>query len=267
MPESNRIPNLTAMVIGFNEGQLLEGCLKSIFFCETIKYFDLGSDDDSTQIANDCGAEVTITQRAPLSEQVRARHIDSVDSDWVLITDPDERVDPLLSSRLLSEWQNLSRNNKLGGIRVPIQFYFKSKPLKGTPWGGKNSRLLILRKQAFDFTETVHKGEQLKVGYDIQSLTSDNEVVHHYWSNSYRSLIKKHLKYLKYESKKYDPENPVKLWLVAVSPLIEFGRSYVFRRGYRDGINGFFLSIVWSWYNTSARYTQWRNMKRNRSFF
>lgn len=253
-----QLKNLTAMVVGLNEANLLKSCLNSIQFCGKILYFDLGSVDDSVKIADALGAHVTLTEKVPYGEFVRAKNISKVETDWILITDPDEYLDPKLSETIVTNWNEYATRPQLGGIRAPIQYYFKNKPLLGTPWGGENSRLLLLRKEAFEFTETVHGGEKLNPGFNIQLLPDSAGIVHHYWSDSYMTLIKKHLKYLQHEADKLDPDRPIKLWKILVSPGYEMFYSYFLKKGYKDGITGLLLSLIWSWYNTAARYVVWR---------
>lgn len=136
---------ITALVVGWNEASILGDCLDSLSFCDEVMYLDLGSSDQSLAIANDRNAIVHHVAHHPVVEAVVAENINLVSHRWVLLVDPDERI----SSDLATDFQSLKlediESQGVAAVSVPWQFYFKSKSLRGTPWGGVNKKAVLLR--------------------------------------------------------------------------------------------------------------------------
>jgi len=139
-----KIP-VSAVVVTYNEELFLENCLKSISFCEELVVIDLGSTDKSLEIAEKYATKVIHHERVPVVEVIHAKIKEFVKFDWVLITDPDEVTDEKLANQIVELFNNrLKTDLKIGAVNVPWVFYFKSKRLIGTVWGGINRRVLLV---------------------------------------------------------------------------------------------------------------------------
>ena len=95
--------SLTAIVLTLNEEINLAGCLQSLSWCPRLVVVDSGSSDSTQQIAHQYGAEfylhcfdgpflITDQRNWALSQC-------SVDSDWVLFLDADERASSALQKK------------------------------------------------------------------------------------------------------------------------------------------------------------------------
>lgn len=248
-----RIPNISAIIVGLDEGHLLNDALASANFCQQLIFVDLESTDDSIEIAQQNGAEIVKHPRVPAVEIIHHEIIPQISTDWVLIMDPDERIDPTLSIFLI-ENQNILLDSELGAVYAPITYYFKNKKLIGTPWGGDNSRLLLAHKNRFTFSKGVHSGRNLLPNFKLLHLDKNsNGTIHHYWMQSWSQLLKKHLRYLDLEGHtRYSQGKSTSTFEILISPLKQFHISYFKCNGYKDGITGLLLSCFWSWYQTAA---------------
>lgn len=246
-------PPISAVVVTFNEGHLLEQCLRSIQFCDEIIVVDLGSTDNSVDIALKLGARVLSHERVPIVEIVRHWAVDKIKHDWMLITDPDEAIHQNLAREIVNRLPNIP--NDVAVIWAPIQFYFKQYPLKGTIWGGNNNRLLLLNKQRIRLHPKVHHaGIELRTGFRSMAFPlEDNNIIHHYWMQSYGTLISKHRRYIKQEGKaKFESGERGSFKLLLKVGVRSFYQCYIVKKGYRDGLTGLFLSLLWGWYNTGS---------------
>lgn len=133
---------ISAIVVGLNEGHLLADCLNSISFCSEVLYYDLGSKDDSISIAKKLDAEIRPYQPIPFVEMLHAKEVNHTRNDWVLIIDPDERITSSLGAKIIDLFQNESIDQSIGAITASIQYYFKKRPLSGTPWGAITEELV-----------------------------------------------------------------------------------------------------------------------------
>ena len=243
------------MVVGFNEAHLLDKCLSSLSFCDEIIYTDLGSVDNSVAIAQKYCSTIYLRDRVPSGEYIQSEIIQYLKNDWVIFLDPDEVVDYSLVNSLKEVFKKIKDSPSVGAVLVPWLFYFKSKPIKGTIWGGINSKYFLVNKHRFEFLPITHYGRKIKEGYQtIEIAPNENRtnVLHHYWMNSYSVFFKKHLRYLKNEGR---DQFLAGVRFISVKhmcrlPFKEFAKSFWKCSGYKDGLLGLFLSLFWAFYQS-----------------
>lgn len=246
---------ISAMVVGYNEGVLLNQCFQSIEFCDEIFYTDLGSTDNSKSIAAKFTDNILERDRAhvPSCEMVQAEVVHLLKNDWVLFIDPDEKVDAALADEIQKVFYSISVSKEIGAVMVPWQFYFKKHSLKGTVWGGKNKKYFIVNRQRFSFLPIIHYGRKLNAGFVTKELGDTNklQVLHHYWMNSYKVFFRKHFRYLKNEAlDQFNFGRRVGKKAALLMPFKSFWESFWLRKGYLDGVTGFFLSLFWAFYTS-----------------
>jgi len=243
------------MVVGYNEGSLLQKCLESISFCDEIYYTDLGSTDNSIQIAEKFTSNILHRDRVlvPSCEMVQTEVVHLLKNDWVIFIDPDEVVDKVLEENIKFIFPELISKNNVGAVMVPWQFYFKKHKLIGTVWGGMNSKYFLVNRNRFLFEPIIHYGRKLSAGFTSITIpfSKKDNVLHHYWMNSYQVFIKKHLRYLKNEAQdQFNMGKKIGLKNAFSMPWKAFKESFFEKKGYKDGWIGFFLSVFWSYYQT-----------------
>ena len=121
--------NISAIVVGYNEANLLGSCLNSISFCDEILYFDLGSTDDSIKIAKTSHATIINHEKVPGCEWIHSKYYQSTKHDWVLIIDPDEIINDLLINEELRKAQSKFRGLISHGSRMNMETIGEVKEL------------------------------------------------------------------------------------------------------------------------------------------
>lgn len=246
---------ISIMIVGYNEEKFLPACFESVSFCDEIVYTDLGSTDNSIAIARNYTTQIYQRAKVPSCEMIQAEVVNYLKNDWVAFIDPDEKVDPSLAEEIKDIFQNITNNPKLGAVMVPWQFYFKSHVLKGTVWGGINKKYFLINRNRFLFIPVVHYGRRLAPGFSSQEINynGQNNVLHHYWMNSYSVFIKKHLRYLKNEgTDRYNLGVRTGMKKLLLTPFREFYNSVYTSKGYKDGFIGIILSAFWAMYQSAA---------------
>lgn len=248
----NKLP-ISAIVVSLNEGHMLKSCLESIQFCDEIVVYDLGSEDNSFDVATQLATSARRIEREPAVEIIHTKYVKDLIHDWVLITDPDEVSSHDLGEDIKGLFEK-GISTKTGAIRAPIRFYFKKILLKGTPWGGLNYRHYLVHRERFEFTPKVHTGRHLLAGYEFYELPfSKRNIIHHYWMNTYKQLINKHHRYLQNEGKsRYLDGQRISLTELLLKPFREFIFAFYKAQGYRDGLLGLLLSSFWAYYQMRA---------------
>ena len=254
------------MIVGFNEEKLLPACFQSVSFCDDVHYTDLGSSDGSIKIAEQYASQIYHRKPVPSCEMIQTEVVHYTKNDWVVFIDPDEVVDESLVNDVLAKLNEIKDQQSIGAIRVPWQFYFKKTRLRGTVWGGRNQKFFLVNKHRFAFDPVVHYGRKLKPGFsaiDIPLNSNETNVLHHYWMNSWAVFIRKHRRYLINEGiDRYNLGVRTSLKEVLLAPYREFKKSFWTLKGYRDKFLGFFLSVFWAWYQTSAMFSLYKIQQR-----
>jgi hypothetical protein len=257
---------VSALVVSCNEGFMLEECLKSIQFCDEIMLISLESSDDTETIGVKFTNNIIREKKVELVEHLFPQYIPRLKNDWVMLIDPDERIDETLSKDITSFFGSIPKD--CGKINVPIQYYYKKTPLKGTVWGGKNkSGRLLIKRSACNISGNVHTAIQLKEGYLSYNIKrTSNNVDHHYWVQSYEQMLEKHKRYTQKEGKaKYDKGERFSYPRLFKQTFRAFNESYFTCKGYLDGFLGLFLSGFYAWY-IWASWISLKNYQRQLSY-
>lgn len=243
---------LVAIVASHNEAAMLDDCLRSLEFCNEILVYNLRSDDNTTEIAHKHkNVTLQLHDRPELIEMLHREIVPKVHASFVLILDPDERIDPKLAQSIKQFIKEAPKD--VGIAYAPTQYYFKHRPLVGTVWGGHNKRRLLLKPKGVEIRAKMSQAYTPKEGYKVAHLNRQAGAIHHYWSDSYVQLIKKHMRYLEHEgATRHRAGQRYSLVTLLLTAPRAFWHCYVSKNGYKDGINGLGLSLVYAWYETCA---------------
>ena len=253
---------VTAVVSSHNEARLLERCLPTLAFCDELLVIDIASDDDTEAVAAAHGARVIRHEWVPIAERARMDLVGEASHDWLLFMDPDEAMSPVLAAQLSELIPGLT--DDVGVVDCPWQFYFRGKPLRGTMWGGISRKRTLARRGRAELRPTVHSGTKALPGYRVEVVeyTGDNAIAH-YWASDWRSLIEKHWRYLRLEGQDRRAQDLVTgIRDIVRTPVPAFYASFVRRDGYRDGLTGLGLSLLWAAYATGAKLALLRELRR-----
>lgn len=248
--DSSAQTGITGFVVGFNEEPLLKNSLLHLQGLNELLYVDLNSSDNSVRVAESFHASVIHHDRVPVVEIIHAKLLPICKYDWILLTDPDEVVDKLLKDKIVA--LAASNPSDIAMVTAPLQFYFKNYPLKGTIWGGVNSRVILINKNRVEFSAHVHRGRKMMPGFKQHNIDG-KDIVHHYWMTSYKQLFEKHRRYIEREGESmYSNGHRASFLGLLKAPFSGFRECYIQKKGYKDGIVGLNLSLFWAWYKTSA---------------
>jgi glycosyltransferase involved in cell wall biosynthesis len=247
---------ISALVASFNEGYLLEDCLKSLDFCEEIILIDFYSSDNTLEIGNKYASKIFQTERVPFIEKIFPEFISKLKNDWFILLDPDERITENLKTDVLKFLK--SPIPYTSRVTVTLYNLFKGKPLKSlkafTPQKFLYYRLGLI------ITDEVHQAFKDKPGYNKYHFNlNENNYLLHYWCNSWSQLIDKHNRYSQGEGKVLYLEGKRFNSLIALYQTIKsFSYAFIQQKYYKDGLIGIGLAYH------EARYTflSWLSLKK-----
>ncbi len=237
--------SFSAVVITFNEEHNIRDCLDSISFADEIIVVDSGSADTTVSIAKEYTDKVFVIEWKGYAAS-KNFGIDQAEHDWILSLDADERV----TDRLRDSIQNRSTDN-YPGYTVSRRTWYMGRWIKGGGWYPDRKIRLFNRLKGRFQTVSVHENVEIegKTGH------LEGDILHY----SYQDISDHVQRIDKYSSLISDN------WLEkgrAVTPcrmvcrtFWEFIRSYVFRKGYKDGAPGIVLAGMHAFY-TFLKYSK-----------
>ena len=242
-PQQNRQskivnPQLTAVILTYNESAHITDCIQSLHWADRILVFDSHSEDDTVALAEAAGAEIGLSKFENYAQQRNAA-LDSISTDWVFFVDADERGTP----ELAAEIRRVIAQRPERGWEVPRHNYIFGKLTLGAGWyPDYQARLFAYGNVRYE--RPVH--ELAVVDGEIGQL--ENTLIHY----NYQDVDHFHTTQEKYTD--YDagilyqagihpkPQNYI------LQPWRQFWWRYVALKGYTDGVHGLHLSLLMGYY-------------------
>lgn len=258
-PEVKKKEGLSGLVVCFNEASKLATCLSSLGFCDEVVVIDLGSTDESQEVATGYGAKVFQAPWVSIGEQVWPIAERLVKHEWILRIDPDEVVPDGLGPQIVEIIQDAE---DVGTVRIPYQYFFRRRPVKHGFWGGILRIPKLVHRERVEVHSHVHRGTVCKSGF--RELTMEaSSAVEHYWVETFRELIEKHRRYLPLEGVARHNLGQRFSWRKLIFHTGgALKRSMIDKQGYRSP-TGLFLSFFYCLY-VAGSWLSLREVERQR---
>lgn len=251
---------ISAVIVTFNEGKKLEECLKSIdSFADEVVVTDLGSTDNTEEVAKKYKAKFIRHGFVPYVELVRNFAVLKTSGNWILVLDPDERIPETLKVKL----KEITKQDKYVAVNIPRKNIFFGKWISHTNWWpDKHVRFFI--KDKISWTDEIHLYP--KVDGEILELEEKEDLaIEHYGYDTIKQFIERQNRYSTIEAKnRYDREERFSLGKFIWWPKREFLVRFIKHRGFMDGFHGFALTFLMMVYKMVVAVKLWEseNVKR-----
>jgi (heptosyl)LPS beta-1,4-glucosyltransferase len=241
LPRYTSRVKLTVTVITRNEAANLAGALESVKWADEIVVVDSRSSDQTVEIARRYASRVEIHDWKGYSAQ-RNYAAEIAANDWILAIDADERVPP----ELAAEIQQIMRVGPTArGYRMPRVSFYLGRWIKGTDWYPDYQLRLYDRRIGQFNGKRVHESVELSDG---KPGTLQNDLQHYPYRDISDHVISiDHYTTLAAEEWSGAGRQTGVLDVV-FHPPAAFLRNYVLRGGFRDGMAGFLISVLNSYY-------------------
>ena len=224
--------NVSAVLITRNEQENIEDAIRSVSWACEVVVVDAFSSDATVQICRRSGARVVQREWKGYVEQKNFA-VSQASLDWVLSLDADERVSDALRDEVLQ-----LQEKGFGGYRIPRRTFFLNQWIQRTSWSPDYQLRLFDRRRGRWHGGRLH--ESVRVEGRVGRLHS---LLLHY---SYRSVSDFLLRLDQYSQLAaqdcYERGRRTRSCHLLIGPLAAFFKSYVLKRGFRDGLAGLAVS-------------------------
>jgi glycosyltransferase involved in cell wall biosynthesis len=234
------VPKLSVTVITKNEAHDIDAALSSVAWADEIVVVDSFSTDDTVAIARKYTPRVTQREWTGYIDQ--KNHAAALAShDWILSVDADERVTPDLAREIRDR---LSATPAEAAFRIPRVTWHLGRWVRTTDWYPDYQLRLYDRRTAAWTGRYVH--EAVTVNGSVGQLRGE---LQHY---AYRDIAD-HLETIdRYTTlaarQMHEAGRRAGLLQIAGHPPLAFLRNYLAHGGIRDGVPGFIISALNSYY-------------------
>ncbi len=232
---------LSACIITYNEEGNIRDCLESVKWVDEIIVVDSFSQDKTVEICKSYTER--IYQRAWLGHiEQKNVALDLAANEWILALDADERVSPSLAKAISNEL--LFAQNTTDGYYFPRHSYYLGRWInhggwypdyklrlfrKGSgQWGGKNphDRVILNGSTKYLKDDLWH--------YVYRDLSHQLKTVDNFSRIAVEIMEKE--------------EKAFSLSQLLFRPPLKFIETYVIKKGWMDGLPGFIIAVVSSFY-------------------
>jgi glycosyltransferase involved in cell wall biosynthesis len=245
-------PTLSVIVITKNEASRIGACLAAVAFARERIVVDSGSTDATAEIARAAGARVEVTPDWPGFGLQKNRALALATGDWVLSIDADEFVSAALADEIRAAIASAPRD--VAAFELPRLSRYCGRPMRHGGWW-PDPVLRLFRRGAARFSDdAVHERVvladptarvmRLKTPLDHDSFRTLEEVLDKVDRYSTAGAAMLHAR-----------GRRGSLRAAIGHGLWTFVRTYLMRRGFLDGREGFMLAV------SNAEGTYYRYLK------
>lgn len=227
--------SVSVVVLTKNEEQRIASCLASVIWADEIIVVDDESTDKTVEIARGYTDKIFI-RKMDIEGRQRNWAYAQARNTWVFSLDADEIITPELQKEIE---EVLSGNPKENGFTVPRRNYIGDYWVRYGGWY-PSPQLKLFRKEKFCYEEV---GVHPRAFMDGPCGHLKSDLIHYSYRN-FKDFLDKLNHQTTLEAEKWFKQNkPMHLPRFIWRTIDRFLRSYIGRRGYKDGFIGFIISF------------------------
>lgn len=248
---------ISAAIITYNEESNIKRCMDSLDFVDEIIIVDSLSSDNTCKIAKDLGA-IIIDQKFLGHIAQKQLAVDNCNNEWILSLDADEEVSKELKKEILAL---ISKPLKHDAYLMPrVSFHLGAWIRHGGWYPDAKIRLFNKTKAHWGgynpHDKVIVNGTVGKLKGDLKHYVFDNLRHNVDTNNSYSSIMAEDLNK---NNKKFS------FLKLIFKPLGKFLETYIYKRGFLDGMPGFIIAIgaAYSMFLKFAKLWEAQNAKKH----
>jgi len=249
---------IAAVVITKNEEANIAACLDTLQWVDQLIVVDAESTDRTVDMARRYTNHVFVRAWPGFGPQ-KNFGMDQAQSEWILIVDADERVTTPLRQEI-SRLMQSGPSPDIAGYEIPRRNYFYGRWIQG---GGiyPDCQLRLFRRTAARYDDVLLH-ERLQIEGRIERLSSPLE---HYSMPTIRHHVGKMMRYTSLGAReKLKTSIRVSAMQIGANHIGTIVKTYVLRKGYRDGIHGLIVALF-AGMHTFVKYAKaWEALERGK---
>ena len=235
---------LSVCSVSYNEEWIIADTLNAVKdIADEMLLVDSGSTDKTREIATALGAKVFVEKPYKGCGLQKNEAIERATSDWILFLDADEVVTPELKAEIV---RIIQLPDAADIYKVRFQSYCFGRLIKHGGWSAFY-KIRLFKNGAGKFSHhIIHSYFETIPNARIEKI---EENIRHYTYKDMTHYISKNNRYTNEKAAMlFNSGVKPKVIKLIFSPVIRFIKSYFFKLGFLDGVDGLVMSILGSWY-------------------
>jgi glycosyltransferase involved in cell wall biosynthesis len=239
---------ISATVITLNEEENIAAAIESLSFADEIVVVDSGSKDRTVEIAHQFTTKI-ISQNFLGYARQKNFAAEQATYDWIFNLDADERVTPELAREI--DVLKRAPDLQAAAFAMPRKVCYLGKWIRHSGWYPDYKVRLYHRKRANWQGDYVHEsvttdGPVERLLGDLLHYTVRNASEHHLRIDRYTTLA---------AEEAFARGKRTTFFAIAFAPPATFLKTFVFKRGFLDGLQGLAIAFF------AAQYVFLKNLK------
>ena len=241
----NQRDTISAVLIIKNEAAYIARALNSLLWCDEIVVVDSLSTDDTPAICQNPNApwasKIRFFEQEWLGFSGQRNLANSkAKYNWIFTIDGDEACSEDLKKKILSIIREKNSYQKLIQYKIRNQEYFLGRPIHYGIWN-PSYHVRLYPNGSLNFTGSVHEGIDSKCNQTIQI----DEPIYHVENLQIERFMNKLNLYTTLQAKAdYESGMRTNFARILLSFPAMFYKNYIYYRSYRDGKEGFIISVL-----------------------
>ncbi len=227
---------LSVVILTKNEERNIRGCLDSVYgWADEIVLIDDESSDKTIDIAGKYTNKI-IVRKMDVEGKQRNFAYAQAKNLWVLSLDADERVTDELKKEIK---EVLTTDTKYNGFTIPRRNFIGDYWVKYGGWY-PSPQLKLFRKDKFRYEEV---GVHPRAFMDEPCGHLKSDIIHYSYKNLEDFFHKLNNQTTREAQKWFNQNKPMRLGRFIWRTIDRFTRTYIGRKGYKDGFLGFAVAF------------------------
>lgn len=245
---------ISAVILARNEERNIANCLETVRWCDEIVVVDMDSSDRTLAIAQEYTDRIFTHETVSAFDIAKKYAVEQARGNWILLIDADEMIPVTLADRL----REMVGSDSCDVIEIPFKHYIMGDWVKNSGWGHSPLPRLF-RRGTIRFEKTIHGYMHVEAGARVERLRpfDDGCIIHFNYTDS-SHFIEKLNRYTSVEAEHlYERGQTFACPALFRAALREFHGRYVKAEGYRDGVRGFALCVMMTFYRVLTHIKLW----------
>lgn len=249
---------LSALVLTYNEEEMIEDCLKQLDFAHEIIVLDQNSQDKTVKIASKYASKI-ISSSVEGFDKNRNTLAAAAKGEWLLYIDADERLTKELTSEI-KQAIKAPRTAECSAFYFPRKNIILGKWLAHGGWWPDYIPRLFRKDKLKGWYGQVHESPKVDGSFGFLKTP-----IIHLTARSISQMLEKTTEWAKIEAQLFRKGNypAVTIGKVVKSAMSEFFRRYVAKRGFLDGTVGLIEAIYQSFHQAAVLTYLWEAQHKN----
>ena len=251
-------PRISAVVVCYDERDNIEQCLKSLSWADEIVVVDSFSTDGTAELCKKYTNRVYQREWPGYIEQ-KAYAVSLAKNEWVFSLDSDEVVTDILRDEILTRLS--ADKDEMNGYYVKRHSFYLGRWINHGGWYPDYKLRLFKKDKVF------HGGENPHDRYFVKGMTARLKgEIEHYTYRNISDQLSTIDRFSEIASEGlYRRDSRFALIKMLFKPPASFLETYVYKLGFLDGLAGFIISVLTSYYVFVKYAKLWEKRKVGRN--